>query len=155
MIISTNNNDILKSNEKIIAFPVNVEGFNDAGISYEILKKYWRNMIHSKEYKLGTVIPKNVNNIFLYALVCYSIKDGWINQREIIKECFDKIKTNKPIATVEMGVQFLDKIEGADFNEIVLGMNDSKQEIILYSNYSLEHILKICDEDKAKVKKKI
>lgn len=134
MIIKDNRGkDILKSNEKRIAFAVNAEGINDAGFAGQISCLYWPELAETEESPLGTVLTKTTDDgITLYALVCHSLEDGWKNQTETIKKCFDSIKTNEPIATISIGTGFIGLMSGADFSKIKKGMELSDKKIILY-----------------------
>lgn len=124
--------DILRSNEKRIAFAVNIEGYNDAGFAGIISRKYWPDLANFGPCDLGTVLSKQVDDTTFYALVCHSLKRGWFNQTETIKICFDSIKTNDPIATISIGTGLIGQLSGADFEKIKKGMELSKKKIILY-----------------------
>lgn len=76
------------------------------------------------------------------------------NQAEIIKECFDKIPANgEPIATVAIGTGFVGMMGGADFRQIVCGMHDSQQQIMLYTEYTLDSIIDYYNEEKQNLTK--
>ena len=85
MIIKTKKGDILKGNEKRIAFAVNTEGANDAGFAGIISYLFWPELAYIGETKLGTVLTKKVDDIELFALCCHSLKNGWNDQEEVIK----------------------------------------------------------------------
>lgn len=126
-------NDILKGGETRIAFAVNTEGYNDAGFAGMISKKYWPELECAGECELGTVKTKNCDNgITFYALVCHSLEDGWKNQTEIIRKCFDAIETDEPIASISIGTGLIGQLSGADFQQIKEGMKLSEKKIILY-----------------------
>ena len=134
MIIKTKNGDILKGNEKRIAFAVNIEGENDEGFAGTISSRFWPELAHIGETKLGTVLTKKVDDIEFFALCCHSWKEGWNNQEEVIKECFDAIPGDEPVASISIGTGLIGVFSGANFNMIKAGMEASKKEIILYSN---------------------
>lgn len=125
-------NDILKGGETHIAFAVNTEGCNDSGFAGLISRKYWPELSNIGKCKLGTVLTKSTNGITFYALVCHSLENGWHNQTETIKKCFDSIECNEPIASISIGTGMIGILSGANFNLIKKGMELSKNKIILY-----------------------
>ena len=137
--------DIFEAEEKHIAFNINTEGYNDECFAADVAKRYWPEIEKSGKNKLGEVIPKKVGDKTYYAIVCYSLNDEWKNTREIIKECFDKIETNgEPIATIPIGTAYPDRLTHANFREILQGMQESKQDIVMYSNrniYELQYLI--------------
>ncbi len=155
MVIKTVQKDIFNTEAKHIAFAINKEGYNDAGFAGKVSSKYWNELANCGEHELGTVLSKKVGNITFHALVCHSLHDGWSdNQAEIIKECFDKIPSNgEPVATIAIGTGFVGIMTGAKFRQIVCGMHDSNQKIMLHSSYTLDAVKKCYDEEKAKIKK--
>lgn len=132
MIINTKNGDILAGNERRVAFAVNIEGINDAGFAGMIAKKYWPELAYIGETKLGTVLIKKVDNVEFFALTCHSLKNGWNNQQEVIRKCFDAIPGDEPVASISIGTGVVGVLSGADFSQIKAGMEASKKEIILY-----------------------
>jgi len=75
-------------------------------------------------------------------LVCHSLKQGWEeNQIKVIKQCFNAIPANgEPIATIAIGTGIASSVNGADFCQIVAGMNASKQKIILHCPFKMKDI---------------
>lgn len=132
MIIKTKNGDILKGNEKRIAFAINSEGINDAGFAGMISNRFWPELANIGETKLGTVLTKKLDGIEFFALCCHSLKDGWNNQQKIIKECFDAIPGDEPVASISIGTGLVGILSGANFDLIKEGMEASKKKIILY-----------------------
>lgn len=138
--------DIFEAEEKHIAFSINTEGYNDECFAADVAKRYWPEIEKSGKNKLGEVIPKKVGDKTFYAIVCYSLQDGWDSKTsKIIKECFDKIETNgEPIATIPIGTAYPDRLTHANFREILQGMQESKQDIVMYSNrniYELQYLI--------------
>ena len=154
MIKKSIQDNILNSVAKHIAFAVNSEGKNECGFAGQICK-YWPELADIGEHEIGTVLSKTVGNRTFHALVCHSLDDGWgENQDEIIKECFDKIPASgEEIATIAIGTGFVGKYSGADFGQIICGMQDSYQSIDLYSSYSLDIINNMYTEAKNKKQK--
>lgn len=155
MIVKTSLNDVFESEAKHIAFAINTEGFNDSGFAGQVSSQYWNEIANCGENPLGTVLSKTVGNKTFHALVCHSLHANWgDNQAEIIKECFDKIPSNgELVATIAIGTGLVGRLSGADFKQIVCGMHDSKQQIILHAGYSLDTILECYNEEKVKTKR--
>ena len=128
MIIKTKSGDILKGNEKRIAFAVNTEGVNDAGFAGMVSNRFWHELAYIGETKLGTVLAKKVGDVEFFAL----LKNGWNNQYEVIKQCFDAIPGDDPVASISIGTGLIGVLSGANFGLIKAGMEASKKEIILY-----------------------
>lgn len=135
MIIWLKHGDILKGNEKRIAFAVNIEGANDAGFAGMISSRFWPELACIGKTKLGTVLTKKVDNIEFFALCCHSLREGWNNQREVIKKCFDAIPGDEPVASISIGTGLIGALSGANFDMIEAGMEASKKKIILYQYY--------------------
>lgn len=132
MIIKKKHGDILQGNEKRIAFAVNTEGANDAGFAGMISNRFWSELANIGETKLGTVLTKEVDDIEFFALCCHSLKEGWNNQQEVIKQCFDAIPGDEPVASISIGTGLVGILTGANFGLIKAGMENSKKKIILY-----------------------
>ena len=94
--------------------------------------KFWPELADIGETKLGTVLTKKVSDVEFFALCCHSLKDGWKNQREVIKQCFDAIPGDEPVASISIGTGLIGVLSGAHFPSIRAGMEDSEKEIILY-----------------------
>lgn len=156
MVVKTIQEDIFNTEAKHIAFAVNTEGYNDAGFAGQVSSKYWNELANCGKHELGTVLSKTVGDKTFYALVCHSLDNGWgDNQAEIIKECFDKIPSDgEPVATIAIGTGFVGMMSGANFRQIVCGMHDSKQEIMLHAGYTLEAVINCYNQEKGKTKKK-
>ena len=152
MVVKTVQDDIFNSDAKHIAFAVNIEGFNDSGFAGQISSQYWNELANCGEYELGTVFSKTVGDKTFHALVCHSLHNGWgKNQAEVIRRCFDTIPVNgEPIATIAIGTGFVGMMSGADFRQIVCGMHDSQQQIILYAEYTLDAVIDCYNEEKQK-----
>ncbi len=153
MVVKTVRDNIFNSEAKHIAFAINTEGFNDSGFAGQITSTYWPELENCGEHELGTVISKTIGDKTFHALVCHSLNNGWgDNQAEIIKKCFDLIPANgEPIATVAIGTGFGGRFGGANFRQIVCGMHDSQQQILLHSGDTLEAVINCYNEEKAKL----
>ena len=157
MVIKTIQDDVLNSEAKHIAFAINAEGYNDAGFAGRISSEYWPELAICGEHEIGTVLSKTVGDRTFHALVCHSLhNNGWgENQAEVIKECFDNIPVeDEPIATIAIGRGFIGALGGANFRQIVCGMHDSKQQIMLHCKYTLDAVINCYNEEKSKTKKR-
>ncbi|MBQ3409162.1 MAG: hypothetical protein IJH12_08175 [Clostridia bacterium] len=133
MIIMEKSGNILMGNEKRIAFAVNTQGVNDAGFAGVVSSRFWPELAHVGKTELGTVLIKEVDGIEFFALCCHSLeKDGWKNQEEVIKKCFDAIPGDEPVASIAIGTGIIGVLSGAEFEFIKAGMQASKASIILY-----------------------
>lgn len=134
MIVETKSEDIFRGNEKHIVFGINSEGINDSGFAGFVSRRYWKELAYIGPHKLGTVLSKKVsNNLTLHAIVCHSLMDGWNNQIEVIRDCFNNIPCNKEtVATIAIGTGFVGKMLNADFDKIKIGMQLSDTKIVLY-----------------------
>ena len=125
-------NNILKGNEKRIAFAVNSEGINDSGFAGIISRSFWPELAFIGETELGSVLAKKVGDVEYFALCCHSLKNGWRDQRNLIKRCFDAIPGDEPVASISIGTGMIGILSGAQFSLIKAGMEDSNKKIILY-----------------------
>ena len=146
--------DIFEAEEKHIAFSINTEGYNDACFAADVAKKYWPGLERTDKKELGDVITKKVGDKTYYAIVCYSLQNGWdSNTTEIIKKCFDEIETNgEPLATIPIGTGYAEWLKDANFREIIQGMQESKQNIVMYSNKKIFELKNMIEKDKQKQK---
>ena len=124
--------DILKGDEKRIVFAVNSEGVNDCGFAGMIARKFWPELAFIGETTLGTVLTKKVGDTEYFALCCHSLKNGWSDQKETIKKCFDAIPGDDPVASIAIGTGLIGIMSGAKFDLIKAGMEASEKQIVLY-----------------------
>lgn len=125
-------NDILNGKEKRIAFAVNSEGVNDSGFAGMISRRFWSELAFIGETELGSVLAKKVGDVEYFALCCHSLKNGWNDQRNLIKRCFDAIPGDEPVASISIGTGLIGILSGAQFSLIKAGMEDANKKIILY-----------------------
>lgn len=156
MVVKTVQDNIFNSEAKHIAFAVNAEGYNDSGFAGQVSRKYWNELANCGEHEIGTVLSKTIGDKTFHALVCHSLHGVWgENQAEIIKECFDKIPADgDPIATIAIGTGLIGKLSGANFRQIVCGMHDSTQQIMLYANCTLDDVINCYNEEKGNALKR-
>lgn len=156
MVVKTVQDNIFNSEAKHIAFAVNAEGYNDSGFAGQVSRKYWNELANCGEHEIGTVLSKTIGDKTFHALVCHSLHGNWgENQAEIIKECFDKIPADgDPIATIAIGTGLIGMLSGANFRQIVCGMHDSTQQIMLYANCTLDDVINCYNEEKGNALKR-
>lgn len=156
MVVKTVQDNIFNSEAKHIAFAVNAEGYNDSGFAGQVSRKYWNELANCGEHEIGTVLSKTIGDKTFHALVCHSLHGDWgENQAEIIKECFDKIPADgEPIATIAIGTGLIGMLSGANFRQIVCGMHDSTQQIMLYANCTLDDVINCYNEEKGNALKR-
>lgn len=156
MVVKTVQDNIFNSEAKHIAFAVNTEGYNDSGFAGQVSRKYWNELANCGEHEIGTVLSKTIGDKTFHALVCHSLHGDWgENQAEIIKECFDKIPADgEPIATIAIGTGLIGMLSGANFRQIVCGMHDSTQQIMLYANCTLDDVINCYNEEKGNALKR-
>lgn len=131
MIKEIKQGDIL--NENVICFAVNSEGINDSGFAGLISRKYWPELENIGPCEIGKVLKKQVEGKKFYALVCHSLNDGWKDQHEVIKKCFDSIDEND-VSSIAIGTGLVGVLSGANFEKIKAGMELSNKNITLYKN---------------------
>jgi len=156
MIIKATRSDVLKTEAKHIAFAINKEGYNGIGLSGKVLNTYWSELAAYGENEIGTVFSKKVGDKTFHAVVCYSLEEGWEeDQVSLIKRCFDKINVpdGEEISTVAIGTGLIGVRTGADFQQILKGLNLSNKNIVLHSGFTYDEVMKICDEEKEVFKK--
>lgn len=124
--------DVLSTKLHDIAFAVNANGFNEDGFAGKV-SKFWPEL-NNLTFQIGSSLSKKIGGKTFHALVCHSLdENGWgKDQAEIIKKCFDSIDGEKPVATVAIGTELMDRSSGANFQQIVYGMEMSKKKIVLY-----------------------
>ena len=144
MIIKAVNENIFNTEAKHIAFATSIEGWNNTKLALDIINNnYWREIEDCGEHEMGTVISKQIGDKTFHALVCYSYNKGWgKNQADNIRTCLDKIETNgEPIAITDIGEGSESLHSDVSFPKLLCGMQESKQDIILYTEwYSLDRI---------------
>ena len=156
MIVKTVRGDIFNTEAKHIAFAINTEGVNDAGFAGIVARKYWPELESCGKHELGTVLSKTVGDKTFHALVCHSLRSGWgDDQTEVIRQCFDSIPADgEQVASIAIGTGLIGVLSGADFKQILCGMHDSKQEIVLHGDYSLRDVIECYNEQKGNSKRK-
>lgn len=133
MIIETiENQDVFSTKMKHIAFAINSNGLNEDGFAGKVSKSW--SELNNLTFKIGSSLSKKIGNKTFHALVCHSLdENGWgADQAKIIKNCFDSIDTEEPVATIAIGTELMDRMSGANFQQIVYGMEMSKKKIVLY-----------------------
>jgi len=140
MIRNTIRGDIFRSDAKHIAFAINCEGTNGAGVAGAVAR-IWPDIQYTGPLPLGTVVvgkdrdPRNPGRVF-YGLVVHGLGDvGWSRAPEMVTKCLDllDVPNDEPIACVFMGTGPVGQMMGADPEAIRRGIEASVKTIDLYS----------------------
>lgn len=151
MIINSVKTKLFEIEAKHVVIPINIEGFRDSQTTFKAVE-IWPELFHTGDHEMGDVISKITGGKTYHAIVCHSTFHGWgENQCDIIKSCFDKIETDEPIASELIGSGIFATMQGADTGQILLGMCESKKNIILHSDLTMPEI----DEYYKKAKRKL
>lgn len=134
MIVARKVGDVLRGPEAHVAFAVNTEGYNDAGLAGGISARFWPELAKTGPQRLGTVLTKMTDSKILHALVVHSLSEGWSDAPKHIEACFNELEvpTEEEIASVAMGAGMIGRLSGADPQENLAAMERSNKSIVLY-----------------------
>jgi hypothetical protein len=125
--------DIFKSRCKHIAFAVNAEGYNDAGL---VSSRFWPELATTGGNTLGEALHKQVSDtLALHALVCHELKgSGWDNTPRIVEECLNNLALpdEEPLSIVMIGGGLVGQMSGADVFAILGGVARSNKHCVVY-----------------------
>ncbi|MFA6554398.1 MAG: hypothetical protein WCS89_02705 [Candidatus Paceibacterota bacterium] len=137
MIVNRVKGDIFLAPQKHIAFAINTQGDNDDGFAEQVsLRIKWSELIRTGGNQLGEVLIRKDGEKTYYALVCHSLdKGGWNDTPRVARECLDKIEApdDEEIAVVLMGSGFFGRMQGADVEAILGGIEQSKKKLVVYT----------------------
>ena len=151
MIVGTSKEKMVVGGPKHIAFEFDPDG-DDGWVEDVVVQGGWLELYSIKKVELGDVISKELDFYKFHALVIRTSKIKEIEDYgEFIKECLDKIDSKgEPIHIGPIGSGFIDSHSGISFNDVIYGMMESKNDIILHAYYDIDEIYKIYDEQKEK-----
>ena len=134
MIVGRKIGDVLRGPEPHMAFAVNTEGFNDAGLAGSISARFWPELASTGPQRLGTVLTKMTDSKVLHALVVHSLTDGWGDAPQHIEACFNalEVPTDEEIASVAMGAGMIGMMSGASPEQNLAAMERSTKSIVVY-----------------------
>lgn len=136
MIIGMNRGDILRTTGHI-AYAVNIERRNTAGLAGEINRLHWPDFDRNGVQPLGTVRSLNCGFRTFHALYCHESElGGWKMAPYYLGQCLRKlsIPTSEPIHVAYIGGGIVGQQQGADtFDLLSVLANNSYFKFIVYS----------------------
>jgi len=134
MIVGRKVGDVLRGPEPHMAFAVNTEGFNDAGLAGSISARYWPELAITGPIRLGEVLTKAIDGKVFHALVVHSLEEGWGEAPAHIETGFNalEIPTDQEVASVAMGAGIIGMMSGANPTENIAAMERSTKNIVVY-----------------------
>lgn len=134
MIVGRKVGDVTQGIEKHVAFAVNTEGYNDAGLAGMISARYWPELAQTGRIRMGEVLSKDSGNKVFHALVVHSLKQGWGEAPCHIEACFNalEIPTDEEVASVTMGGGMIGMMSGADPAANLAAMEHADKQIVIY-----------------------
>lgn len=135
MVVGRKVGDVSQGSERHVAFAVNSEGYNDAGLAGSIAYNYWPELAKTGPIRMGEVLSKNTGKKVFHALVVHSLtEDGWAEAPQYIEACFNElhIPTDEEIASVAMGAGMIGRLSGANPAENLAAMERSNKSIVIY-----------------------
>ncbi len=135
MIIAKRVGDVTQSPEKHVAFAVNSEGYNDAGLAGNIAYNYWPELVSTGPIRMGEILSKDTGKKVFHALVVHSLNEGWKNAPSHIEACFNELQipTDEEVASVAMGAGMIGMLSGANPAENLAAMERSNKSIAIYN----------------------
>jgi hypothetical protein len=135
MIVGHKIGDVTQGPEKHVAFAVNTEGHNDAGLAGGIAYNYWPELASTGRIQMGEILSKKTGKKIFHALVVHSLENGWSEAPKYIEACFNELKvpTDEEIASVSMGAGMIGMLSGANLAENLAAMDRSDKSIVIYN----------------------
>src|SRR5689334_16049107 len=129
MIVGRKVGDVIQGAEKHVAFAVNTEGHNDAGLAGNIAFNHWPELVSTGPIRMGEILSKDTGSKIFHALVVHSLRQGWAEAPQHIEACFNElhIPTDEEIATVAMGAGLIGQMSGADVAANLAAMERSNK----------------------------
>lgn len=134
MIVGRKVGDVIQGPERHVAFAVNTEGHNDAGLAGNIAFNHWSELAATGPIRMGEILSKDTGGKVFHALVVHSLKEGWSDAPQYIEACFNElhIPTDEEIASVAMGGGLIGQMSGADVAANLAAMERSDKSIVIY-----------------------
>ncbi len=73
MIVGRKVGDVVTGPERHVAFAVNSEGHNDAGLAGNIAYNYWPELASTGAIRMGEILSKDAGNKVFHALVVHHL----------------------------------------------------------------------------------
>ena len=134
MIVAIKVGDIVTGSERHVAFTVNSEGQNDAGLAGRISNNFWPELASTGPMRMGEILSKDTGKKVFHALVVHSLIEGWENAPPYIEVCFNKLQipTDEEVASVAIGSGMIGMLSGANPEKNVAAMDRSNKSIVIY-----------------------
>ncbi len=134
MIVGRKVGDVAQGSERHVAFAVNTEGHNDAGLAGNIAYTYWPELTQTGPIRMGEILSKDTGSKVFHALVVHSLREGWAEAPQYIEACFNElhIPTDEEIASVAMGAGLIGQMSGADVAANLAAMERTDKSIVIY-----------------------
>lgn len=134
MIVGRKVGDVITGPERHVAFAVNSEGHNDAGLAGNIAFNFWPELASTGPIRMGEILSKDTGKKVFHALVVHSLTEGWEEAPRHIEACFNELRipTDEEVASVAMGAGMIGMLSGANPAENLAAMERSNKSIIIY-----------------------
>jgi hypothetical protein len=134
MIVDRKIGNVITGPERHVAFAVNSEGHNDAGLAGNIAYNFWPELASTGPIRMGEILSKDVGRKCFHAMVVHSLKEGWAEAPDHIEACFNElhVPTDEEIASVAMGAGMIGILSGANPAENLAAMERANKKIVLY-----------------------
>lgn len=135
MIVGKKVGDIITGPERHVAFAINSEGLNGAGLAGNIAYQYWPELASTGAIPMGESLSKNTGKKIFHALVVHSLAAGWEDAPHHIEACFNELQipTDEEVASVAMGAGMVGLLSGANPAANLAAMERSDKSIIIYN----------------------
>lgn len=134
MIVGQKVGDVVAGPERHVAFAINSEGHNDAGLAGNIAYNFWPELASTGPIRMGEILSKDTGKKFFHAMVVHSLTEGWGEAPGHIEACFNELQvaTDEEIASVAMGAGMIGMLSGANPAENLAAMERSNKSIVIY-----------------------
>ena len=134
MIVGKKVGDVVTGSERHVAFAVNSEGHNDAGLAGNISYNFWPELASTGPIRMGEILSKDTGKKVFHALVVHSLTEGWEDAPQYIEACFNELQipTDEEVASVAMGAGMIGMLSGANPAENLAAMERSNKSIVVY-----------------------
>lgn len=134
MIVGHKIGNIITGRERHVAFAINREGDNDAGLAGAIARGFWPELASTGPMRMGSILSKDTGKKVFHAMVVHSRIEGWEGAPDHIEACFNQLSVapNELIASVAMGAGLVGRRTAADPEANLAAMERSNKRIVIY-----------------------
>jgi hypothetical protein len=135
MIVGHKTGDVIHGPERHVAFAVNSEGYNDAGLAGNVAFNYWPELAETGPIRMGEMLSKDTGSKVFHAMVVHSLEEGWEETPKHIEACFNalQVATDEEVASIAMGAGMIGMMSGANPDENLAAMDRSNKSIVIYN----------------------